>query len=253
MNFLEEIKKTLELKTGEPVVSLENRTRPLSLSAFIRQKNGLIGEFKRATPTKKFNPVLPPSEVARLYQRYGFSAVSVVVENRYFLTTEQDLADVRKAVEIPVLKKGFFLYEHQIIEARNQGADSVLLIVALLGRERLISLWEKCQELELEPVVEIHSLEEIETIADLPLSIVGINNRDLKSLTVDLAQGEAALRELKRRKIGELHIVESGLKEANDLRRFRQLGADGFLIGGCFMEAVDLTKKIEEITEGLTG
>jgi len=160
---------------------------------------------------------------------------------------------VRKAVDIPVLKKGFFLYEHQIIEARNQGADSVLLIVALLGRERLISLWEKCQELELEPVVEIHSLEEVETIADLPLTIVGVNNRDLKSLTVDLSQGEKVLRELKRRKIGEIHILESGLKEASDLRRFRQLGADGFLIGGCFMEAADPAKKIEEILGDLSA
>ncbi|MGB9765692.1 MAG: indole-3-glycerol-phosphate synthase [Candidatus Saccharicenans sp.] len=249
MNFLEEIKKKVEAKAENSSGEIKNSKQPLSLIEYIRRKNGLIGEFKRATPTRKFYPRLSPSEMAHLYERYGFSAVSVVVEEEYFLTTKQDFADVRKAVRIPVLKKGFFLHRAQIIEAYNEGADSILLIASFVGRQRLMELLEECQRLHLEPIVEVHSLDDLEMIAVLPVQIVGINNRDLKSLRVDLFQGELILKEAKSRSIGQMHIIESGLKTVEELKKFRQLGADGFLIGGAFMEANNPEAKIKELSE----
>lgn len=251
MDFLEKMKKKVESNSRKTPGLVLRGSKPLSLSEHIGRKNGLIGEFKRATPTRKFNPPFSPFEIARIYERNGFSAVSVVVEEEFFLTTNQDLAEVRRATCLPVLKKGFFLHPDEVVEAYNQGADSILLIAGFLGREKLVELLNKCEELSLEPIVEIHSFEEMEIIADLSIGIVGINNRDLKSLKVDLGRGEALLREAKDRNIGRWHIIESGLKTAEDLRYFRQLGADGFLIGSAFMEAPDPEAKIKEFIKGL--
>lgn len=251
MNFLEQIKKEIEFPEEEGSFLLR-KERPLSLSSYLRKGNGIIGEFKRASPTKNFKTLRPPEEFALLYEANGFSAVSVVVEENYFLTTAEDLKKIKNTVSIPVIQKGFLLYESQVIKARNNGADSVLLITALTGKKRLMDLLEKCEELQMEPIVEVHSEKDVEEISGLPVKIVGINNRNLSTLKVDLSQGESILALLKKKNIGELRIIESGLTKAEDLRRFRQAGADGFLIGSCLLAAEKIEDKIKELIEGLS-
>jgi len=252
MNFLEIIKKQLERQEPKEAVLLRN-DQPLSLLDYLRRGNGIIGEFKRATSTRKFNTNWKPEELARQYERNGFSAVSVVVEETYFLTTADDLKRIKSVVSIPVIQKGFIIYESQIIEARNNGADSVLLIAALVGKKKLTRLLGKCQELQLEPLVEVHSEEDVRKISDLPVKIVGINNRDLTTLKIDLSVGEKILGLLQKKNIGEVRIVESGLKTADDLKRFKRAGAAGFLIGSYFMGALNVEEKILELMEGLKG
>lgn len=250
MNFLEQIKKEIELPKAKENF-LTRKEKPLSLSLHLKRGNGIIGEFKRATPTRTFMVCRSPEDFARLYEINGFSAVSVVVQENYFLTTAEDLKKIKNTVSIPVIQKGFILSESQLIEARNNGADSVLLIVTLTGKKVLSTLLDKCQELQLEPIVEVHSEKDVEEISDLPVKIVGVNNRDLSTLKVDLSRGESILALLKKENIGELRIIESGLTKAEDLRRFRQAGADGFLIGSCFMEAEKVENKIMELIGGL--
>ena len=246
MNFLEQIKRDIELREAKERTLLR-KEKPLSLSFYLKRGNGIIGEFKRATPTSNFITHRRPEEFACLYEINGFSAVSVVVEENFFLTTAEDLKKIKSTVTIPVIQKGFILFESQIIEARNNGADSVLLIVALTGKKGLIALLEKCQELQMEPIVEVHSEKDVEEISGLSVKIVGVNNRDLSTLKVNLSQGESTLALLKKKNIGELRIIESGLTKAEDLRRFRQAGADAFLIGSCFLEAEKIENKIMEL------
>lgn len=252
MNFLEKIKKQIEAQEIKEEI-LRRKEKPLSLSSYLRKGNGLIGEFKRATPTRKFDTDWQPEELARRYETSGFSAVSVVVEENYFLTTADDLKRVKSAVSIPVIQKGFIIHESQIIQARNNGADSVLLIASLVEKRKLIRLLEKCQELQMEPLVEVHSEQDVEKISDLPVKIVGVNNRDLTSLKVDLSHGERMLDLLREKNIGEIRIIESGLKTPEDLKRFKRAGADGFLIGSYFMEASEIEDRILKLMEGLRG
>lgn len=253
MSFLQKIKEELETKLSPKEVELKNRTKPLSLVQFIKSKNGIIGEFKRATPARKFKLSLSPAEVARTYQKANFSAVSVVIDEDYFLTGEKDLMEIRSAVSIPVLKKGFFIHPHQVVEARNAGADSILLVVGLVGQERLSRMLEVCWRLAMEPVVEVNSVEEVEEIAELPIKVVGVNNRNWHDLSVDLRRGQKVLDYILQKKIGEVRVVESGLKTPSDIRLFQQLGADAFLIGSAFMEAEDLDSTIEYLLGGLSA
>ncbi len=253
MSFLHKVRQELEIKSFPKKVELKNLTRPLSLVQFIKSKNGIIGEFKRATPVCKFKLSLSPAEVSLAYQKANFSAVSVVVDENYFLTGEKDLMEIRRAVSLPVLKKGFFIHPHEVVEARNAGADSILLIAGLLGGERLSLMLEVCRRLEMEPVVEVSSVIEVDEIAGLPIKVVGVNNRNLHDLSVDLRRGQKVLEQVLQRKIGEVRIVESGLKTPSDIRFFKQNGADGFLIGSIFMEAEDLDSTIKYLLGGLSA
>lgn len=253
MSFLQKIKEEVKMKSFPKEIKLKNLTRPLSLVQFIKSKNGIIGEFKRATPARKFKLSLSPAEVSLAYQNANFSAVSVVVDENYFLTGEKDLMEIRRAVSLPVLKKGFFIHPHEVVEARNAGADSILLIAGLLGRAGLSFMLEVCRRLAMEPVVEVSSVEEVEEIAELPIKVVGVNNRNLHDLSVDLRRGQKVLDYILQKKVGEIRIVESGLKSPSDIRLFKQLGADGFLIGSAFMGAEDLKSTIAYLLGGLSA
>lgn len=246
MNFLEIIKEKIE---NEKKVKLERFEKPLPLSDFIINRSGIIGEFKRGTPKRKFKIELLPEEIALIYEKYNFSAISVVVESQFFLTTVNDLKRIKSSVSIPVIQKGFILRESQIIEARNNGADSILLIVRLLDRKKISNLLHICHELHMEPLVEVFSEEDVGQISDLPVKIVGINNRDLSTLEVDLENGEKILSLLNKKGIGNLKIIESGLRKPEDLVRFKRKGADGFLIGSAFLEDSEIEKKAKEFSE----
>lgn len=248
MNFLEIIMRNI---TEEPSEILETRKKPLPLSDYILSRSGIIGEFKRKTPTKEFKICLPPEEIGKIYEKYNFSAVSVVVEKNFFSTTDDDLKRIKNAISIPVIQKGFIREESQIIKAANNGADSVLLIVRLLDRERLINLLRFCHQIQMEPIVEIYSENEIEIIKDLPLKIIGVNNRNLETLKVDLNHGEEVLSRVIEEKLGEVRIIESGLKDPEDILRFKKIGADGFLIGTYFLESHNIEESVQKFSVGV--
>ncbi len=245
MNFLDIIKENF--KGEEKDIVLLRRDEPLSLSHFILNGSGIIGEFKRSTPKKKFKLKFLPEEIALSYEKHGCSAVSVVVENKFFLTSEQDFQRIKNVVSIPVIHKAFIFNEFQIVKARNNGADSILLIASLLDKRKLENLIIKSEELKMEAIVEVHSVEDVEKISDLPVKIVGINNRDLSTLKVNLDHGERILNMVVKKNIGNIRIIESGLKNAKDVKRFKESGAQGFLIGSAFLESLELEEKIKEM------
>lgn len=248
MSFLEIIRKNMKRETEE---ELKIKEKPLPLFEYISNRSGIIGEFKRGTPEGEFKIKLLPEEIASIYEKYNFSAVSVVVEERFFFTKPDDLKRIKNTVSIPVIYKGFITEESQIIRARNLGADSILLIVRILGRKKLIKLLKICDEIQIEPIVEVFSEDDLKIVSDLPVKILGINNRDLETLKVDFSRGEKILSMAIDKGVGKLRIIESGLKKPEDILKFKALGADGYLIGRAFLESPDIEKSVKEFSEAI--
>jgi indole-3-glycerol phosphate synthase len=197
----------------------------------------IIAEFKRASPSKGvINDRVDPAAVGRSYEAGGACAVSVLTEPDFFQGSLDDLRSVRRAVSLPILRKDFIIDEFQILEAAEAGADAVLLIVAALEPEELARLQGIAQKLGLDALIEVHTLDELDVAKDIEATLIGVNNRDLKSLEVSL--------DVSRRLIAHAPpevpmIAESGLTSPDDLIELKRLGYSGFLIGETLMRSGD--------------
>jgi len=208
----------------------------------------LIAEVKKASPSRgvirsDFDPV----EIARIYASNGASAISVLTESRYFQGSLNHLKDIRNALgkkRLPLLRKDFIHDPYQVYESRAYGADSLLLIVAVLTPERLEMLLGLSHELNMGCLVEVHDEAEVEIAQRSRAKIIGINNRDLTTFTVDLTTTER-LRPL----IPPDRIVvsESGISDHNDMEKMKMWGVDAVLIGESLMLAPDIATKMKEL------
>jgi indole-3-glycerol phosphate synthase len=207
----------------------------------------LIAEVKKASPSRGIiRPDFDPVEIAKIYAGNGAAAVSVLTEARYFQGSLDHLKNIRKALPdaIPLLRKDFIVDPYQIYESRTYGADSLLLIVAILEPERLQELLGISHELNMSCLVEVHNEAEVEIALKSQAKIIGINNRDLNTFEVDIAVTKR-LRPL----IPPDRIVvsESGIKERTDIEKLRQLGIDAVLIGESLMSASDIAARMREL------
>ena len=193
----------------------------------------IIAECKRRSPSRGvLRPMYAPVDIAIGYQRAGAAAISVLTEPTFFDGALDHLQAVRDAVSVPVLRKDFIVSEYQLFEARAAGADAVLLIVAALDAQTLASLHARASALGLDVLVEVHGAEELSAALDAGAQIMGVNNRNLRTLAVDVTASETLAARMPR---GIVRVSESGLKTAADLLRLRRLGYDAFLIGERFM------------------
>ena len=197
----------------------------------------VIAELKRASPSRGLlRQQYRRREIAMGYARGGASALSVLTEEQYFLGSTQDLTEVRKTVEIPVLRKDFILESYQVYESVAVGADALLLIVAILPDHDLRSLLDLCQQLRIAALVEVHTEEELDRAVAAGAKIIGVNNRNLKTLEVNL---ETSFQLRGKIPGGCLSVSESGIKSAADLRQIREAGFDAVLMGERFMSEPD--------------
>ncbi len=204
-----------------------------------------VCEIKRKSPSTNGTPLaLDVAATARLYQDAGAGAISVLTEPEYFAGSLADLHEVVQAANLPVLRKDFIIDELQILEARAYGASAVLLIVAALSSNQLSALHSFAQDIRLDTIVEIHDRDELERALAVEPAIIGVNNRNLKTLAIDLAVGERLLREIPA---GIRKIAESGIASRVDVIRLRDAGADAFLIGTAIMRSGDVSAKIKEL------
>lgn len=206
----------------------------ISMSASIRSHNpGIIAEHKRRSPSRgEISPMSDVSAVAAAYASAGAAAMSVLTDTPYFGGSLHDLAIARMAApELPLLRKEFIIDEYQLYQARICGADAVLLIASMIDGSELRRLNDKAHELGLETLVELHVAEEL---ASLPsdADMVGINNRDLATFSTDIGNASRLIDKLPDNMV---RIAESGIRTPDDLRRLREAGFDGFLIGEAFM------------------
>ncbi len=189
----------------------------------------IIAEVKRASPSRGALADIPdPAAQARLYERGGASAVSVLTEGRRFKGTLDDLDAVRAEISIPVLRKDFIATPYQVLEARAHGADLVLLIAAALDQGTLSSLHTLVRELGMTALVETHSLEEVQRAADIGAEVVGVNARDLSTFELDR---DLFGRLVEHIPAGAIRIAESAVKTPDDVAHYRSAGADVVLVG----------------------
>jgi indole-3-glycerol phosphate synthase len=255
VNILDEIvahkKKDLEeRKATLPLAELEKRMPPLSeRRSFSRslKKDGLaiIGEIKKASPSRGIIvPDFDPVDLALEYEEAGVVAISVLTEERYFQGSLGDLLMVRRATPKPLLRKDFLFDEYQLYEAKAYGADATLLIVAILEERKLISLLGKARVLGLDALVEVHSRGEVEQALSCGATIIGINNRDLKTFQVDLRTTAELSQFVPPDKI---LVSESGINNAEDVRFVREHGVKAILVGESLLRSRDIKGKVKEL------
>lgn len=213
---------------SRPVLSLKD-------SLLDPTKTGIIGEFKRRSPSKGIiNDKVDVVEVTKGYAENGASCLSVLTDEKFFGGSDQDLLSAR-VNRIPILRKDFIIDEYQVIEAKSIGADVILLIAACLSPAEVKRLAATAKGIGLEVLLELHAEEELEHICD-HTNIIGINNRNLKTFDVDI---ERSLRMAEQIPLSKLKIAESGISTVEDIFLFKRHGFHGFLIGENFMKAPD--------------
>ena len=222
---------------------------PLDFASALRGEGvQLIAEVKKASPSKGvIRPHFDPAEIAQIYANNGASAISVLTETRYFQGSLNHLKDVRNALKNkrpPLLRKDFIFDPYQIYESRAYGADSLLLIVAILSPKKLHELLGLSHELNMRCLVEVHDEAEVEIALKSEAKIIGINNRDLTTFSVDFATTER-LRPLIPP--DRIIVSESGVKERKDIERLRQLGINAVIVGESLMSAPDIAAKMREL------
>lgn len=230
--------------------------RQIPVRSFTAQLNNqhmnIISEIKRASPSKGIiNADVNPIKQAKEYERLGASAISVLTDEQFFKGSMKDLQDVATSVSLPVLCKDFMIDELQIDEAYINGASIILLIVAALSNERLHSLYKHAKQLGLEVLVEVHDEGEMKQALELGASVIGVNNRNLKTFDVDL-ETTGRLASLIENKETVL-IAESGLQTGQDVAQVEKLGASVILVGETLMRAEDLSSTFSELQVPFTS
>ena len=235
----EKVERTKSLGYADAVRRRAEKFRaskePNRFHAALSRRDGtnIIAEIKRASPSKGvINADINVAQVARAYEAGGAAAISVLTESEYFAGDMADLVLAAKTVDIPVLRKDFTVDTYQIYEAAAAGADAILLIVAALSRPELVEFTALAHGLGMDPLIEVHTSEELETATNIGARIIGINNRNLQTLEVSL---DVSRQLIIQRPDDALMIAESGLSNKEEIDELKALGFDAFLIGETLM------------------
>jgi len=227
------------------MVSVAPPVRSMS-SALLQAHVAIIAEVKRRSPSRgAINPTISAEARSLAYESGGASAVSVLTEPLHFGGSTADLQLVAQAVSIPVLCKDFIVDELQIIEARGAGASAVLLIVRALSPDQLQGLLKTAREWELGALVEIRSEQELERAVAAGASIIGVNNRNLETLEMDLLTSQRLLPLIPSDLVA---VAESGIETAKDVRTAADFGADAVLVGSSLSQAADPASSVRALS-----
>ncbi len=238
-------------KTRSRMEELRGRAGDLPLPRDFEEKillngsMGLIAEIKKASPSA--GVILREADVrkmAREYQRAGACAISVLTESHFFHGDLNDLTMVKETVTLPILQKDFVIDPLQVYEGRVAGADAILLIAAILREGELGEFVQLARSLSLFPLVEVHNEADLEKVSRLDPPLIGINNRNLRTLEVNL---ETTERLIKRTPARMKVISESGIKDRADVERLEKAGVKGILVGEILMRSSDPASKIREL------
>lgn len=207
----------------------------------------IIAEIKKASPSRgiireDFNP----AEIAKIYQDGGATCLSVLTDVHYFHGSDENLRAARAATTLPVLRKDFMIDPYQIYESRAMGADCVLLIMAALEDEQAKELYDLAVSLEMDVLVEVHNAPELERARALKPAMIGVNNRNLKTLNVDLQTGFDVMEKMPA---DILAVAESGISDPRVLLEFYTSGYKGFLIGEYFMREANVAAAMKKLID----
>lgn len=235
------------LERLHPAVTQAPPVRPFAAALARPGRIGVIAEHKRRSPSRgAIREDLAPADVARGYQQGGAAALSVLTDEPFFGGRLAHLEQARAATSLPVLRKDFILDPWQLWEARAAGADAVLLIVAALADARLHELLREAHATGLDALVEVHDGAELERALGAGARLVGINNRDLRTLSVSLETSLALAASIPDEVVA---VAESGIRSGHDLRRLREAGFDACLVGEHLMTAADPGAALRQLVE----
>jgi indole-3-glycerol phosphate synthase len=230
---------------------IKNIPPPLDFKKAINRDNRsirLIAEVKKASPSKGLiRADFDHKAIAAIYKEKKADAISVLTEEDFFQGRLEFLADVKSISTLPVLRKDFIFDEYQIVEARANNADAILLIAALLDQKQAEEYLHMAEELGLSVLFEIHDYKELEMALRSEALIIGINNRNLKTLQIDLNITFALIKEIPQ---GKIVVSESGIKSHEDVLKLEAAGVDAMLVGTSLMESADIGRNIEKLRGG---
>ena len=246
MNILDKIvlqkSKDIALRNKEvPISTLIKKLEGVDLTtissfkeSLLHAKPAVIAEIKKASPSagvidQDFNPV----KKAKEYEEMGATALSILTEEHFFMGSDKYLEDVKRISKLPILRKDFIISEYQIYESKLIGADCILLIASILDDDRLLSYSKLATELNLDFIIEVHDQEELDRAIVIKDSIIGVNNRNLKTFEVDI-NNSISLR--KNFEGDNIFISESGIKSSEDIKNLMANGISAFLIGESLMK-----------------
>lgn len=243
---IKERKKNISLgKIYEEALKCENFNNRFK-EALAANGLSIIGEYKKASPSKgvivkDFNI----ESLVKFYDSLKIEAYSVLTEEDYFKGRDEYLKKIKLLSHRPILRKDFIIDFYQIYETRLLGAQGILLIAAVLGK-RLKTFYDECRKFNLMPLVEVHNKEELDMALEIDAEIIGINNRDLKTFKTTLETTEELIKYIPKEKV---IISESGMKSIEDLKRIKDCGVDGVLVGEMFMRNINNKTFIKEFNE----
>lgn len=201
-------------------------------------RTGLIAEIKKASPSAGLiRPDFDPAAIAAAYKEGGAVCLSVLTDEKYFQGSTEHFAAAREAVDLPVLRKDFILDEWQIYESRAMGADCILLIMAAITNDEARTFEELASALDMSVLVEVHDEEELERALGLQARLIGINNRNLKTMTTDISLSERMAVQIPPERFV---VAESGIRNYDDIKRLKAAGVQGILVGESLMRQDDI-------------
>tara|TARA_B100000315_G_C14549545_1_gene575055 strand:- start:970 stop:1749 length:780 start_codon:yes stop_codon:yes gene_type:complete len=235
-------------KNNDAFLSLVKKApQPLSFKNAIKQegKISLIGEIKQASPScgilcKDFSPL----DIAKKYKKQKVKAISVVTEEDYFLGKINYIENIKKKIDIPILRKDFILERVQVLESRAVGADAILLIMGILSEEKVKDLYFFAKDLGMDVLVEVHTEKELKKVLKVGVDIIGINNRNLHTFEVDIRRCQKLVPFIPENIV---RVSESGIKSLRDILLLKGLGIDAVLVGESLMRADSIEEKIKEL------
>lgn len=238
-------KNKLPLETLKEKISTLPTTKNFAASLKRTRLTNLICEMKKASPSaglilSDYNPV----KISKIYEETGAKAISVLTESDFFLGSLNDLREVKNAVNLPVLRKDFIIDPYQIYESRYFGADCILLIVRLLEKNELKDFIKLAKDLKLDCLVEIHNKHDLKKALDCEAEIIGINNRNLDSLNINIKTSLSLFPLIPDEKTV---VSESGIRGKKEISILKDCGINSFLIGETILTSEDMTAKIKEL------
>ncbi|TVY04576.1 indole-3-glycerol phosphate synthase TrpC [Cohnella terricola] len=244
---VETLKQTLSIADVEKQIADMSSCRGFERALIGRNRPvGLIAEVKKASPSKGLiRPDFDPVSLAQAYEQAGTDCISVLTDTDYFQGSNAYLTQVSSHVKVPLLRKDFTIDERQIYEARLIGADAILLIAAILTPAQLASFHALARDLGLDVLVEVHNRPELETVLEMgQATLIGVNNRDLKTFATDLRVTEQLIGLMPKNVVA---ISESAISSTDDIAFVRQAGAQAVLIGEHFMRQANVQDAVNNL------
>jgi indole-3-glycerol phosphate synthase len=247
-----------ERSAAAPLAEMERRARAAEpprdftgalCAAVAEGRVGLIAEIKRASPSGGLiRDPFEPAELARAYWKAGAACLSVLTDGPHFQGSAEDLAEARMACPLPALRKDFMVHPWQVFEARAMGADCILLIMAALSDDQAQELEDIARSLDMAVLAEVHDRRELDRALGLETRLIGVNNRNLKTLTTDLATSDELVPLIPADRIP---VSESGIRTPQDVRRICRAGARCLLVGEHLLRQKDVTAAASELIHAI--